>query len=48
MKAVRIHESGGSDVLKYEEIPTPAPGDGEILLKLDAAGINYIDTYQRS
>ena len=48
MKAVRIHETGGSNVLKYEEIPTPAPGDGEILLKLDAAGINYIDTYQRS
>ena len=48
MKAVRIHETGGSDVLKYEDIPTPAPGDGEILLKLDAAGINYIDTYQRS
>ena len=48
MKAVRIHESGGSDVLKFEDIPTPTPGDGEILLKLDAAGINYIDTYQRS
>ena len=48
MKAVRIHEPGGSDVMKFEEIPTPTPGDGEILLKLDAAGLNYIDTYQRS
>jgi len=48
MKAIRIHENGGSDVMKLEEIPTPEPGEGQLLVKLEAAGLNYIDTYQRS
>ncbi len=48
MKAIRITTPGGSDVMKLEEIPTPKPGKGELLVKLAAAGLNYIDTYQRS
>jgi NADPH2:quinone reductase len=48
MKAIRIQSQGGSDVMKVEEIPTPKPGKGELLVKLAAAGLNYIDTYQRS
>jgi NADPH2:quinone reductase len=48
MKAMRVHEPGGSEVMKYEDIDTPQPGDGELLVKLDACGVNYIDTYQRS
>lgn len=48
MKAIRISTPGGSDVMKLEEIPTPKPGKGELLVKLAAAGLNYIDTYQRS
>lgn len=48
MKAIRIAVAGGSDVMKLEEVPTPTPGKGQLLVKLDAAGLNYIDTYQRS
>lgn len=48
MKAIRIHQPGGSDVMKLEDIPTPSAGAGQLLVKLDAAGLNFIDTYQRS
>ncbi|MCZ6534346.1 MAG: quinone oxidoreductase [SAR324 cluster bacterium] len=48
MKAMRVHEPGGSEVMKYEDIDTPQPGEGELLVNLDACGVNYIDTYQRS
>lgn len=48
MKAVRIHTNGGPEVLKYEEVPKPTPAAGQILVKNDAAGINFIDTYHRS
>ena len=48
MKAVRIHENGNVDVLSYEEAPRPEPGSGEVLVKIHAAGVNYIDTYHRS
>ncbi len=48
MKAIRVHEQGPSDVMKLEEIPTPTPGEGELFVKLEAIGLNYIDTYQRS
>jgi NADPH2:quinone reductase len=48
MKAIRINATGGSDVMKLEEVPTPKPGKGQLLVKLAAAGLNYIDTYQRS
>ena len=40
MKAVRLHEYGGIDVLQVEEVPAPVPGDGEVLVRVKAAGIN--------
>jgi NADPH:quinone reductase len=48
MKALRVHEYGGIDAIKYEDIPTPEPGAGEARVKIEAAGINYIDVYQRT
>lgn len=43
MKAVRIHEFGGPEVLKYEDIPEPQPGPGEIRIRIIAAGVNPMD-----
>ena len=48
MKAIRIHSAGPSSVMQLEELPTPVPGAGELLVRLEAVGLNYIDTYQRS
>jgi NADPH2:quinone reductase len=48
MKAIRIHEHGGPEKLQREEIPVPTPGRGEIRLRVEAAGLNFIDTYKRS
>ncbi len=48
MKAIRVHQFGGPEALKYEEVPTPAPGAGEARVKLEAIGVNFIDTYQRT
>ncbi len=43
MKAIRIHEFGGPEVMKYEEIPEPEPGQSEVRIKIIAAGVNPID-----
>jgi len=48
MKAVRVNEFGGPEALSVEDIDVPTAGAGEALVKIEAAGINYIDTYQRS
>jgi NADPH2:quinone reductase len=48
MKAIRVNAPGGPDVLKLEDVPEPTPKAGEATVKVDAAGINYIDVYQRS
>ena len=48
MKAIRVHEFGGPEVLKYEETPTPKPDTGEVLLRVQAAGVNPYDTYMRN
>lgn len=48
MKAIRIHQQGGPEVMQLEDIPVPAPGPGQVLVKLSAAGVNFIDIYQRS
>jgi NADPH2:quinone reductase len=47
MKAVRIHSLGGPEVMKYEDVPEPAPKRGEAVVKVEAAGVNFIDIYQR-
>jgi NADPH:quinone reductase len=48
MLAIRIHETGGADKLRADDVPVPAPGTGEIRFRVEAAGVNFIDTYQRS
>jgi NADPH2:quinone reductase len=48
MNAVRIHQPGGPDALRYEEVPTPLPAEGEALVRLRAVGVNFIDIYHRS
>ena len=47
MKAVVMHEHGGPEVLKYEDIPRPEPNDDEVLVRVMAAGVNPVDTYAR-
>ena len=47
MKAVRIHEDGGADVLRYEDVADPEPGPGEALVALRAAGLNHLDLWVR-
>ena len=48
MNGVRFYEHGGPDVLRYEELPDPEPGEGEALIKLSAIGVNFIDIYRRA
>lgn len=48
MKAVRVHAPGGLDALRYEDVPEPTPGRGQALVRIEAAGVNFIDIYQRS
>jgi NADPH:quinone reductase len=48
MKAIRIHQFGGPEVLTFEDVPDPAPKAGEAVVRVDAAGLNFIDTYHRS
>ncbi|HXZ68319.1 MAG TPA: quinone oxidoreductase [Alphaproteobacteria bacterium] len=48
IRAIRFAETGGPEVLKLEEIDLPEPGPGEIRVRLEAIGVNYIDTYHRS
>jgi NADPH2:quinone reductase len=47
MRAVQIEAFGGPDVLEVADIPTPEPRDGEVLIKVEAAGMNFADTHQR-
>ena len=47
MKAVRVHEFGGPEVLQYEDAPDPSPGPGQALVRLHAAGVNFADYLMR-
>ena len=47
MKAIRIHEDGGPEVLRYEDAPDPEPRDGEVLIRLRAASLNRLDLWVR-
>jgi len=48
MKAIRVHTLGGPEVLTYEDAPDPVPGPGEALVRIAAAGVNFLDIYYRS
>ncbi len=48
MQAIRIHEYGGADAMRLEEIPTPEPGAGQVRVRVEAVGVNFIDVYHRS
>jgi NADPH2:quinone reductase len=48
MKVVRVHEHGGPEVLEVEELPTPAPGSGEALVRVGTSGVNFFDIRQRT
>jgi NADPH2:quinone reductase len=47
-KAIRIHKHGGPEVLQWEDVEVPAPGQGEARIRHTAIGLNFVDTYQRS
>jgi len=47
MKAIRIHQTGGPEVLQYEDVEVPKPGPQQALVKIEAAGVNFIDIYFR-
>ena len=48
MKAVRIASPGGPEMLRYEDVPRPEPKAGEVVVKIEAAGVNFIDVYHRT
>lgn len=48
MQAIRITETGEPSVMRWTEVETPQPGEGELLVKVAAAGVNFIDTYHRT
>ena len=48
MQVVRIQQQGGPEVMRVEEVPTPEPGEGQVRVRVAAAGVNFIDIYHRS
>ena len=48
MKAIRVHAPGGPEALRLEDVPEPKPEPGQVLVKIEAAGVNFIDVYQRT
>jgi NADPH:quinone reductase len=48
MKAIRVYEFGGPEVIRFEELPDPEPRDGQILVRVAAAGVNPVDVYMRA
>jgi len=48
MKAIQVHQFGGPEVLQLQDIPTPKPGPGQVLVHVHAAGVNPYDTYMRN
>jgi NADPH2:quinone reductase len=47
VKAIRVHATGGPEALRLEDVPTPEPAPGQILMRVEAAGVNFVDVYQR-
>lgn len=48
MKAIRVHEPGGPEVLRYEDVPDVAPGPNQVVVAVEAIGVNFIDVYHRT
>src|ERR1700683_155255 len=48
MKAIRVHELGGPDVLRLEDVPDPVPGSGQVVVRVRAVGVNPVETYIRA
>lgn len=48
MRAIRVHAAGEPEVLQLEEVPDPHPGPGEVLVRVEAIGVNFIEIYQRT
>lgn len=48
MHAVRVNRPGGPEVMEWVDVPDPVPSDGELLVEVEAAGVNFIDVYRRS
>ena len=48
MQAIRVHKTGGPEVLRYEQVEQPVPGPGQALVQVHAAGLNFIEVYQRT
>ena len=48
LHAIRVSKTGGAEVLEYVEVPRPSPKDGEVLVRIEAAGVNFIDVYHRT
>lgn len=48
MKAIRVHEFGGPEVMRVEEMPDPTPGPGQVVVRVHAAGVNPVETYIRA
>lgn len=48
MRAIRVHVPGGPEAMRLEDLPVPTPGPGQVLVRLEAAGVNFIDVYQRT
>src|SRR2546423_12624405 len=46
-RVVRAHKTGGPEVMQLEEVQLPPPGQGQALVRIEAAGVNFIDIYQR-
>jgi NADPH2:quinone reductase len=48
VQSVRVHSPGGPEVLRIEDLPLPSPGAGQVLIRVEAAGVNFIDVYHRT
>jgi NADPH2:quinone reductase len=48
LRAIRVHETGGAEALRLETVPDPVPGPGQVLVRLEAIGVNFIEIYKRT